>query len=832
MILSDNASTLGALTEASDSRSIHPSGLQYWEVSAATLEVLEREHPGRYSLRDYHDLIAMNGWVIDSRVGDPGALPAGRAEEPGEHAKQLYIVQFVAPPRDDWLDDLRERFQVEFVEYLPYNAYIAIAAPDAYAELAQEAGTRASWIQWVGNYHSAYRISQFLESTIALNSSVDVAIKLVNTPEGRVASALVREQALKNYGHDKVMQRSRVIRVRVTGSSLPELAKRPEVLWIEPASTSTSLDERISQTVAGNVFVESGSERPVAPPLDGTSGYWNWLVANGMTGDFGFSIDISDEGFDLGDEADILPHFESVTGSSRVSFWQECFEDQGSTVCVGDYQPTNLFPDDRGIGHGTIVASTAAGYDLGNQPVDLDELGYRYGLGVAPTIEIGVSKHVSLGLIDVPYGDMTEFAYTSGARLSNNSWGFLGFAAIYNIDAQMYDGLVRDASAGTAGNQELGIVFAAGNDGDQGAGSLAPPGGTAKNVITVGGSENYRPAIHISVEMCGGEEDADDTRDLWGSSSRGPTTDGRSKPDIVAPASRAIGIASRAICDQPFENRCCVMPQGGGNEEFSSCCEPPSPGMNCCPSGEFTCTDNAPPDCSFLRDPRSTHNEFKVLNGTSFAAPAVTGAAALGRRYFVDTLGVAAPSPAMLKAFLIATSTYLTGDGANDSLPSNSQGFGRVDLGRALDGSDVQMVDQSVVFSNSGATYTLTGSVQAGSKPLRIVLAWTDAPGSTVGAAWNNNLDLEVDIGGQRYLGNCFAGDTSAGYTIGGGEVQPCVADPRNNVEAVFLPAGTTGAYTITVRATNVNSDGLPANPGTPDPTDQDFALFVYNGAM
>jgi hypothetical protein len=52
-------------------------------------------------------------------------------------------------------------------------------------------------------------------------------------------------------------------------------------------------------------------------------------------------------------------------------------------------------------------------------------------------------------------------------------------------------------------------------------------------------------------------------------------------------------------------------------------------------------------------------------------------------------------------------------------------------------------------------------------------------------------------------------------------------ADIRNNAESVFLPAGTTGSFTVTVRATNIAGDGVPGNADT---TDQDFALVVYNG--
>ena len=40
----------------------------------------------------------------------------------------------------------------------------------------------------------------------------------------------------------------------------------------------------------------------------------------------------------------------------------------------------------------------------------------------------------------------------------------------------------------------------------------------------------------------------------------------------------------------------------------------------------------------------------------------------------------------------------------------------------------------------------------------------------------------------------------------------PVVADAQNNVESVFLPTGTEGAYTLKVTATNINSDGVPNN--------------------
>ena len=137
-------------------------------------------------------------------------------------------------------------------------------------------------------------------------------------------------------------------------------------------------------------------------------------------------------------------------------------------------------------------------------------------------------------------------AYNSGARFSSNSWGFISGNG-YNADSQAHDAAVRDAT-GSAGNQELTIVFSAGNDGT-GANTVHPPG-TAKNVITVGASENYR---QTGTDGCGiGNTGANNAMDIICFSSRGPTADGRKKPDIVAPghahrrARRAVARATTA----------------------------------------------------------------------------------------------------------------------------------------------------------------------------------------------------------------------------------------------------------------------------------------------
>src|SRR5439155_311641 len=140
--------------------------------------------------------------------------------------------------------------------------------------------------------------------------------------------------------------------------------------------------------------------------------------------------------------------------------------------------------------------------------------------------------------------------------------------------------------------------------------------------------------------------------------------------------------------------------------------------------------------------------------------------------------------PAMLKALLLNSPRYLNGSGAGGNLPSNDQGWGDVNLGMLFDRTPRQIVDQSTTFHASGEDSRSIGTIADPSKPFRVSLVWTDAPGSTTGNAYVNDLDLEVTIGGTIYKGNVFDGATSAADGS---------FDSRNNVENVFLPAGVSG---------------------------------------
>jgi hypothetical protein len=154
-------------------------------------------------------------------------------------------------------------------------------------------------------------------------------------------------------------------------------------------------------------------------------------------------------------------------------------------------------------------------------------------------------------------------------------------------------------------------------------------------------------------------------------------------------------------------------------------------------------------------------------------------------------------------------------------LPRNDDGLGAVNLGHAFDGVQRVIRDQvdADTFTDSGQTRTVLVAVTDASKPFRVSMVYTDAPGSTVGSAFVNDLNLTVTRAGKKYLGNVFSKE----YSTTGGR-----PDPRNNAEHVFLPTGLQAGEVISIRvqASAINGDGITGNS---DPTDQDFALVVYN---
>ncbi len=760
MVSADDAALYGELTASGGVLAEENYGsFRLLTINSKTLESVQ----GRAEIRDDMNVITLNGYQLDTTAPEAtlSSLPVEfvRTKDAETRAVQsdkgsrtkLFIVQFSGPIQDNWYKKL-VKTGARVVSYVATNGYIVEATNGQIEKLDAMRQDAKNGVQYVGFYEPAFRTTSVLRNayTKGMIGSVDITVQVVNNHRADETITQLTEMASHVIRQAHPVLGYQNITLTVPASQLAEISQIDNVFGVEPFYEPRLLDERQGQIMAGNI---TGST------VNGP-GYLTWLQSKGFsgTGQFNFVVDVTDDGIDRGSNTDVNQEYKvdgSASGASRLVY---------NNNYTGDASA------DGGGGHGNLNASVIFGYNNLTGTAYEDATGHNYGLGIAPWVKVGNTKVFSNGSAATFTQSATvrlKAAYTGGARISNNSWGYTSGNS-YNTDSQEHDRIVRDADSAATGNQELTVVFAAGNSGS-GANTVRPPA-TAKNVITVAAFENDR---QTGTDGCATDNTgANNVNDVIGFSSRGPCSDGRVKPDLGAPGTHIQGAASRST----------VYSGGGVCNKYW-------------PTGQTL---------------------YAWSSGTSHSAPGVAGAAALVRQYFINQ-GWGTPSPAMVKAYLANSTRYMNGVGANDTLPSNNQGMGSVNLGTGFDGVQRVNLDQTRVFAATGETYSTSGTIANTSKPFRVTLAWTDAAGPTTGNAWVNNLDLEVTVGTVTYKGNVFAGANS---TTGGS------ADLRNNMESVFLPAGTSGNVSVRVVATNIAGDGVPGNTDT---TDQDFALVIYN---
>lgn len=750
------------------------------EADGEALARLDRGAFERVELRDDMNLILLKRGQIDTTSTAPPV--AGDLSQRAGFSRSLHLVQLFGPPKTAALRALKST-GAKIVSYIPNNAYLIWAAPEA-IERVRALTASGNILQWDGPFQPVYKLDRHFKLDSV--EQVPVSVELLDTPDAARTIAQIKSVARTVLMPEFEAAGNIHIKVLVESFRLAEIARIPDVLNIEPWAKIKLADERGSQIVAGVLSEETVNSIKVSRPT--RPGFMAFLNSIGFNSNFDFAVDVADTGFDKGSEdfRQVHPDFLDSTGASRIAY----LHDFSSDFLLHQDNP-NILANHDTFGHGTINASIIGGSNTTNSSAFTDSLGFQYGLGVAPFVRIGISKvfdDQGLFASGLDFRQYIKAAYRNGARISSNSWGqcdtFTGFCNLYNADARAYDAIVRDADPDEAGNQAMTIVFAAGNDGNNLPASITMPG-TAKNVITVGASESFRATDASGqplVDGCGaGGSLADNALDVVSFSARGPLQDGRAKPDLVAPGTHIVGAAPQdqfyavksiddiLVCDRYF------------------------------PSGQSL---------------------YTWSTGTSQAAPFVSGGAALAFQWLRSRDGEA-PSPALVKAFILNSTSYISGNNGGDNLPGTKQGWGRLNLSRMFETTERIIYDESPArtFTESGgAPFEITGVVSDPSKEFRIMLVWTEPPGSsTTNATYVNQLNLEVTVGGVVYNANRFAGQ----YSTTGGQ-----KDFLNNVQGVRLPAGTVGPFVIRVRPTIIAG----AASGDASLLNQDFALVVTNG--
>ena len=434
-------------------------------------------------------------------------------------------------------------------------------------------------------------------------------------------------------------------------------------------------------------------------------------------------------------------------------------------------------------GHGTHVTGSVLGDGTGSEK--------RRFRGVAPGARVFFQSNETAdslmtgGAYVPPLLDpVFEEAYAAGARIHSNSWGgadsITAKSAIYSLSAWSIDRFVWS-------HRDFLPLFAAGNAGtDNDAdnvgdlGTLISVPAMAKNCLTVGAAETYRPPIGNGYDADGvpapvlnsvylrtggaalrgdalgsAPGDNPDRRGVAVFSCRGPLPDGRVKPDLIAPGTQ---IVSARLTDLTHDH-------------------------------------------ALLADPATEEEQelYIAFDGTSMATPLAAGSAAVARQWCREALGVDDPGQALLRALLLLGSQSIYpgqfGEEVNREIPSSApngaEGFGLLSLPRAFAAAHTETFDSG----ETGFARDFPVEVSA-EGTLRAVLTWVDYPAQLYAArTLVNDLDIELlDADG-------------AVVAYPNGLAGPDRVNVAERIEAKVVP----GTYTLRVRGHAVPFPGGPA---------------------
>ena len=753
----------------------------------------------RVRARDELDVINTPGASVDAREGIHGVGAGNLIRNYPASRRGLYLIQFAGPTKAEWSVAL-ENLGWTVVGYLPSDAYILAGNPSLVA-----ATSNLTFVQFLDFYHPFERAALFAHDTDLHDVIVQVAPVDDRQPTidaiKKLSATSVQVQSYPNYVY---------VHARLGARDAAQLLSDPLVIGIGGEPVIGLSDERVAMSLTTNVTPDGQPSNPKE--------YSTWLTShcslcNATNMPFAdWRVGIADSGLDAG-SGSTAAHHPDLEGRE---YWGSDFVNSLHSSGNAD-----------AVTHGTMVAGIIAGNrasgladDFGITPPPANS-GYYDGQGIAPFAGIFSTK-----IFDLPGSTVTGDIFSWAAEATFNNVTIqnhshndyhgnpdLSTAGFYTLESQAYDLATRDSDndaardsghATTDGQPHLNpILFtvSAGNRDQEPATNQVIPPATAKNVITMGASENSRQYWLFSNGAHCHVPAADGFGNIFWNSRRGTAVSGYFKPDLVAPATIVVSTKTRYLPD---------------NHSFADCYDNFHP-------ADASHTDSDPAD------------RYVAESGTSFAAPVAAGAAILVKRFLGNA--PATTSPALVKAALIAGSRSIR-DGidhfdntAVGPLPNMRQGFGRLTLER-LFSQPIVTFDQAAArrFTTTETPWTTRLTVSDSSQPVTVALVWSDAAG-TAGTSTStplvNDLDLRIRpvvTPCQSFQGNSLdngpSGETSHPFACGAE-----VPDSVNNVEyARFFPAGFT-QFDVTVSAHAIMGKAdlsLPTN-------NQDFALVVMN---
>jgi subtilisin family serine protease len=627
--------------------------------------------------------------------GDAVSANAVSPIEEDEERVAYHLVQLVGPAKAEWLEAIADaggRVQGA----VPGYRLVVGARPAAARALAG-----LPFVEAVTPYRPAMKISPRLRPDVeGRELGVDALREVQAAGTGDAVEADGDEQVQVTVfdGEDT----GPVAETIAASGGVVLSADSRTVVALAPRRTLLSLAHRQGvEAILPFTFPQTTNDRAAEVmniPADRAFGDAHLTGAGQVVG-------VIDSGIDTGDPGTLHPDLRGrVTIVSSPNQLPQLSTDPA---------PFDDGPADQ-VGHGTHVAGSVAGDGTAAQTVNSKVVPG----GIAPQAHIhfiAVGQKVNwrpeagakppFGLHGLPVGGpspLLRTAYEAGARIHTNSWG----AAVDGV----YDARARDVDAFMFTHRDALVLFSAGNSGrdaNQDAAidpdSIGTPG-TAKNVLTVGASENDRPPgsqprpgvdlpwnrLRGFAPFASAKHVSDDPDGMALFSSRGPTDDGRIKPEVTAPGTNVLSVRSQAF-DADYIGE-------PGSEPLW---------------GEVTPQD-------------LLHRLYCWSGGTSMATPLVAGAAALIRQH-LTALGHQ-PSGALLKAFLVSGTVPMKGQYSGE-IPEGVNpvsGFGRVDVTRSL--RDALFSDDAALAVSSMQTRSFTVVPADPGRPLTITLCWTDRP--------------------------------------------------------------------------------------------------------